>query len=94
MGTSTAGLAGQPEPTYTPMYRVLLHNDGAGGMVRVVRALQAVFDWKWHDACLVMLAAKRHGIGLCGTWSREYAEVYQDGLAAYGLLASVESDYS
>jgi ATP-dependent Clp protease adapter protein ClpS len=94
MGTSKVGLAEKPELTYTPMFRVLLHDDGGNGLVRVVRALQAVFDWPWTDACSVMLAAKRYGVGLCGTWPRDYAELYQDGLAAYGLLASVESDYS
>jgi ATP-dependent Clp protease adapter protein ClpS len=94
MRTSSVGLAEQPELTYTPMCRVLLHSDKASSMIRVVRSLQAVFGYSWHDACLVMLVAKRHGIGLCGTWPREYAEVCQDGLAAYGLLASVESDYS
>jgi ATP-dependent Clp protease adaptor protein ClpS len=92
MGTSTAGLAEKPKLTYMPMYRVLLHNDGGNGMVRVVRALQAVFDWPWRDACSVMLAAHRYGMGLCGVWPREYAEVYQDGLHAHGLLATIEPD--
>jgi hypothetical protein len=46
MTTSTADLAEKPELIYTPMFRVVLHDDKAGGMVRVVRALQAVFDWK------------------------------------------------
>jgi ATP-dependent Clp protease adaptor protein ClpS len=93
MTTSNVGVAEQCEgPTYTPMYRVLLQNDDASGLVRVVRALQQVFNWPWRDACLVMLVAKRHGIGLCGTWPRECAEVLQDGLHAHGLLATIEPD--
>jgi ATP-dependent Clp protease adaptor protein ClpS len=89
---STTCVAEKPELTYTPMYRVLLHSDGGNGLVRVVRALQQVFDWPWRDACAVMLAAHRYGIGVCGAWSKEHAEVYQDGLHAHGLLATIESD--
>jgi ATP-dependent Clp protease adapter protein ClpS len=92
MGTSTAGLAEKPELTDTPMFRVLLHDDGANGLVRVVRALQQVFDWPWRPACMVMLSAHRNGVCLCGVWPREYAEVYQDGLHAHGLLATIEPD--
>jgi ATP-dependent Clp protease adapter protein ClpS len=93
MITSSAGSAEQCEgPTYTPMYRVLLHSDKASNMVRVVRALQQVFNWKWRDPCLVMLAAHRYGVAMCGAWPREYAEVLQDGLHAHGLLATIEPD--
>lgn len=55
-------------------FQVLLHNDDFTTMDFVVRILQSIFHKNVDEATSIMLHIHEHGIGVCGTFTREIAE--------------------
>ncbi|GIK88277.1 MAG: hypothetical protein BroJett026_37580 [Betaproteobacteria bacterium] len=61
-----------------PLYKVLLLNDDYTPMDFVVVVLQTVFGMSREKATRVMLQVHRHGMGECGTYTREIAAAKVD----------------
>ena len=61
-----------------PLYKVLLLNDDYTPMDFVVVVLQTVFAMSREKATRVMLQVHRHGMGECGTYTREIAAAKVD----------------
>jgi len=57
------------------MYNVLLLNDDYTPMEFVVLVLESVFNKKQEEATQIMLHVHKNGIGVCGTFTYEVAEV-------------------
>ncbi len=58
-----------------PMYRVLLLNDDFTPMEFVVHVLERFFAKSHDDAMHIMLCVHKKGVGVCGIYPREIAEV-------------------
>ncbi len=56
-------------------YKVLLHNDDYTSMDFVVQILIHVFHKSETVATMIMLAIHNEGLGVCGVYPREIAEV-------------------
>jgi ATP-dependent Clp protease adaptor protein ClpS len=56
-------------------YRVLLHNDDYTTMEFVVEILISVFRKMPDEAAAIMLAVHREGLGSCGVYTEEIAEI-------------------
>ena len=65
----------RPEIQQPRMYRVLLHNDHYTTMDFVVGILVEVFNRTSHDARRIMLEVHENGIGLCGVYPSDVAEM-------------------
>jgi len=61
-----------------PLYRVLLHNDDYTTMEFVVELLMFVFRKPPEEATRIMLDVHRKGVGMCGVYPYELAEVKVD----------------
>ena len=57
------------------MYNVLLLNDDYTPMEFVVLVLESVFNKKQEEATQIMLHVHKNGIGVCGIFTYEIAEV-------------------
>ena len=57
------------------MYNVLLLNDDYTPMEFVVLVLESVFNKKEEEATQIMLHVHKNGIGMCGVFTYEVAEV-------------------
>lgn len=68
----------RPQTKRPSMYRVLLLNDDYTPMDFVVVVLQTVFSMSREKATRVMLQVHRHGMGECGTYTREVASTKVD----------------
>ncbi len=55
-------------------YQVILHNDDYTTMNFVIEILQSVFHKSIKEATELMMRIHKHGIGPCGTFTREIAE--------------------
>ncbi|WP_026088256.1 ATP-dependent Clp protease adapter ClpS [Bartonella rattaustraliani] len=58
-----------------PLYRVLLLNDDYTPMDFVVFILKKFFQKKFEEATRIMLNVHQNGVGECGTYSYEVAEM-------------------
>jgi len=64
------------EETKVPRrYKVLMHNDDYTTMEFVVQVLQAVFRRPHADAVRIMLRIHKGGVGVCGVYPSQIAEV-------------------
>ena len=71
------GVLLEPKPlTKKPsMYKVILLNDDYTPMEFVVYVLQKIFNKNQEDATRIMLHVHQKGIGVCGVYTYEVAEV-------------------
>ena len=58
-----------------PLFQVIMHNDHYTTMDFVVSVLESVFRKSPSEATQIMLAIHRHGVGRCGVYTREVAEM-------------------
>tara|TARA_B100001175_G_scaffold208735_1_gene177206 strand:+ start:445 stop:780 length:336 start_codon:yes stop_codon:yes gene_type:complete len=65
----------KPKTKKPSMYNVLLLNDDYTPMEFVVLVLESVFNKKEEEATQIMLHVHKNGIGVCGTFTYEVAEV-------------------
>ena len=56
-------------------FKVLLHNDDYTTMDFVVKVLVVVFHKNENDATQIMLSVHHHGVGVCGEYTAEVAEM-------------------
>ena len=79
-------------------YKVLLHNDNYTTMEFVVFVLEKVFNKNLTEATQIMMHVHNNGIGVCGTYTYEVAEMKVEsvhGLAEqyeFPLQATMESN--
>ena len=66
------------EVTEPPMYKVMLINDDYTTMEFVVGILVHVFHKSAEDATQIMLNVHRAGVGLCGVFPYQVAEIKVD----------------
>ena len=77
-------------------YKVLLHNDDYTTMEFVIEILMRVFRKSEAQATKIMLAVHNEGVGVCGTYTAEVAEVKVDTVhrlaraAGFPLRCSME----
>ena len=77
-------------------YKVLLHNDDYTTMEFVIEILMRVFRKSEAQATKIMLAVHNEGVGVCGTYTAEVAEVKVDAVhrlaraAGFPLRCSME----
>ncbi len=57
------------------MYRVLMHNDNFTTMDFVIEVLRTVFRKSEQDAVQIMLHVHERGVGMCGVYPRDIAEM-------------------
>ena len=79
--------------TQEPPYKVILHNDDYTPMEHVVEVLRKVIPrMSTARAVSIMLEAHTKGKAVVTKCHKELAELYQEGLKAEGLIATIEPD--
>jgi ATP-dependent Clp protease adaptor protein ClpS len=79
--------------TAEPPYKVILHNDDYTPMDHVVQVLRKVIPrMNLRRAVSIMLEAHTKGKAVVTKCHKELAELYQEGLKAEGLIATIEPD--
>lgn len=79
--------------TTEPPYKVILHNDDYTPMEHVVKTLRKVIPrMGLRRAVSIMLEAHTKGKAVVTKCHKELAELYQEGLKAEGLIATIEPD--
>lgn len=73
--TDLPGADSESELREPPSFVVLMHNDHYTTMEFVVRVLESVFYKSPSEATRIMLAVHRQGVGRCGVFTREVAEM-------------------
>jgi len=77
-GTNDGGLAveeAKPKLKRPPMYKVILLNDDFTPMEFVVEVLERFFGMSREKAVQIMLHVHTRGMGVCGVFTREIAEM-------------------
>jgi len=77
-GTNDSGLAleeAKPKLKRPPMYKVVLLNDDFTPMEFVVEVLERFFGMSREKAVQIMLHVHTRGMGVCGVFTREIAEM-------------------
>ena len=69
-------------------YKVLLHNDNYTTMEFVVFVLEKVFNKNLTEATQIMMHVHNNGIGVCGTYTYEVAEMKVESV--HGLAEQYE----
>jgi len=79
-----SGFLEEDEVREPRLYRVLLHNDDYTTMEFVVLLLVDLFHKSAEEASAIMLSVHEKGVGVCGIYPREIAElrVHQTGKRA------------
>ena len=72
---STGTITVDPKLKKPPLYRVILLNDDYTPMEFVVLVLESIFNKKQEEATQIMLHVHKNGIGVCGIFTYEVAEV-------------------
>ncbi|NCC51152.1 MAG: ATP-dependent Clp protease adaptor ClpS [Spartobacteria bacterium] len=72
------------------LYQVILYNDDANSMERVVMCLMKIFGHNTQLAVKIMLEAHEKGRAVAEIEPREAAQLHKDQLQSYGLLAAIE----
>ena len=81
------------EMSTEPPYKVILHNDDYTPMEHVVNTLRKVIPrMNLRRAVSIMLEAHTKGKAIVTKCHKELAELYQEGLKAEGLTATIEPD--
>ena len=65
----------KPETKKPSMYNVILLNDNYTPMEFVVIVLEKFFNKKQEEATQIMLHVHKNGVGICGTFTFEVAEM-------------------
>ena len=65
----------KPETKKPSMYNVILLNDDYTPMEFVVIVLEKFFNKKQEEATQIMLHVHKNGVGICGTFTFEVAEM-------------------
>ena len=65
----------RPKTKKPSMYKVLMLNDDYTPMEFVVEVLEQIFSMSLQDATRVMLHVHQRGIGVCGVFTYEVAEL-------------------
>ena len=68
-------LDNKPETKKPSMYNVILLNDDYTPMEFVVIVLEKFFNKKQEEATQIMLHVHKNGVGICGTFTFEVAEM-------------------
>ena len=75
-GPATSVIAKVKPKTKRPnLYRVLILNDDYTPMEFVVYVLERFFNKSREDATRIMLHVHQHGVGVCGVFTYEVAEI-------------------
>ena len=69
------GVAIKPKIKKPSLYRVIMLNDDFTPMDFVVSLLQSLFDKTSQEATEIMLQIHRTGVGVCGVYTYEVAEM-------------------
>lgn len=69
------GVKPRQEAKQPRRYKVLMHNDDYTTMEFVVHVLQSVFRRTHPDAVRIMLRIHKGGVGICGVYPSQIAEV-------------------
>lgn len=69
------GVSVEEEVREPRRYKVLLHNDDYTTMEFVVQVLVGVFHKSENEATQIMLNVHNHGVGVCGEYTAEVAEL-------------------
>jgi ATP-dependent Clp protease adaptor protein ClpS len=76
-----------------PPYKVILHNDDYTPMEHVIAVLRKVIPRiSMRRAVSIMLEAHTNGKAVATKCHKELAELYEEGLRAEGLIATIEPD--
>lgn len=76
VGNQTRPVTGsQTETSQPPLFKVLMHNDDYTTMEFVVEVLQSVFHKGPTEADSIMLHVHFNGVGVCGVYPFEVAEM-------------------
>jgi ATP-dependent Clp protease adaptor protein ClpS len=76
-----------------PPYKVILHNDDYTPMEHVIAVLQKVIPrMSVRRAVEIMMEAHTKGKAVATKCHKELAELYEEGLRAEGLIATIEPD--
>ncbi len=76
-----------------PPYKVILHNDDYTPMEHVVAVLRKVIPrMSVQRAVDIMMEAHTKGKAVATKAHKELAELYEEGLRAEGLIATIEPD--
>lgn len=79
--------------TTEPPYKVILHNDDYTPMEHVIQVLRKVIPrMSLRRAVSIMLEAHTNGKAVATKCHKELAEMYEEGLRAEGLIATIEPD--
>ncbi|HET7477906.1 MAG TPA: ATP-dependent Clp protease adaptor ClpS, partial [Rubrobacteraceae bacterium] len=79
--------------TTEPPYKVILHNDDYTPMEHVIQVLRKVIPrMSLRRAVSIMLEAHTNGKAVAAKCHKELAEMYEEGLRAEGLIATIEPD--
>lgn len=93
-----SGALTREEPREPRLYRVLLHNDDYTTMEFVVLILIDIFRKSAEEAAEIMLSVHEKGIGVCGVYPREIAELRirqvtgRARTAGFPLLCTMEKE--
>ena len=71
------------------LFKVLLHNDDYTPMDFVVMILETIFNKSHEDSVQIMLSVHQSGIGNCGVYTYEVAEIKKQKV----LQISKENEY-
>ncbi len=69
------GVATKPKIKKPSLYKVIMLNDDFTPMEFVVSLIQSIFDKTQQEATEIMLQIHRSGIGVCGIYTFEVAEM-------------------